>query len=107
MRVTQRLRVTEELRVIPELRVTRKLRVTEKTPSKINKKIKALFLYYRTDYTCPPYREKVEFGQSHKNISMSKTTENYRYTVGRLLSRYWISIGESDKELSDVRENQY
>ena len=38
---------------------------------------------------------------------MSKTTENYRYTVGRLLSRYWISIGESDKRLSNVQENQY
>ena len=38
---------------------------------------------------------------------MSQTTENYGYTIGRLLSKYWISIGESDKELSDVQENQY
>ena len=38
---------------------------------------------------------------------MSKTTENYIYTIGRLLSRYQISIGESDKGLSDVQENQY
>ena len=38
---------------------------------------------------------------------MSKTTKNYRSTVDRPLSRYWISIGESDKKLSDVQETQY
>ena len=38
---------------------------------------------------------------------MSKTTENYRYTVSRLLLTYWISIGQSDKKLLDVQENQY
>ena len=78
-----------------------------KNSLKKKQKIKALFLYYRTEYTCPPYRIEVEFGQSHQNISISKTSENYRYTIGRLLSRYWISIGELNKKLWDVQENQY
>ena len=89
------------------MRVTPELRVTEKTPSKRNNKLKHFSYIIELNTPAHPIRIEVEFNQRHENNSTSKTTEIYRYTVGRLLSRYWISIGESDKKLSDVQDNQY
>ena len=85
--------------------VTLELRVYKKTPAKRNKILKNFFNIIQLTTPAHPIGWRQSLAKVIKNISMSKTTENYRYTIGRLLSRYQISIGESDKELLDVQGN--